>query len=60
MSDSVLVDRADGVATITLNRPEKLNALTSEMQARYVEALHTLDEDPDVRVMVVTGATNGG
>ena len=59
MSDSILVDRADGVATITLNRPDKLNALTPEMQQRYVEALTELDHDADVRVIVVTGAGRG-
>jgi len=59
VSDTVLVDSADGVATVTLNRPDKLNALTPEMQVRYVEALHSLDDDPDVRVVVVTGAGRG-
>jgi enoyl-CoA hydratase/carnithine racemase len=59
VSDTVLVDRDRGVATITLNRPDKLNALTPEMQHRYVDVLHELDDDSDVRVMVVTGAGRG-
>ena len=59
MSDTILVERADGVATITLNRPDKLNALTAEMQQGYVDALTDLDHDTDVRVIVVTGAGRG-
>ena len=57
--DTVLVDRDHGVATITLNRPDKLNALTPAMQQRYVDVLRELDADSDVRVMVVTGAGRG-
>ena len=59
MSDTILVERADGVATITLNRPDKLNALTAEMQQGYSDALRELDSDSDVRVIVVTGAGRG-
>jgi enoyl-CoA hydratase/carnithine racemase len=59
VSDTILVERADGVATITLNRPDKLNALTAEMQQGYVDALTELDHDTDVRVIVVTGAGRG-
>jgi enoyl-CoA hydratase/carnithine racemase len=59
VSDTILVERADGVATITLNRPDKLNALTAEMQQSYVDALTELDRDTDVRVIVVTGAGRG-
>ena len=58
-ADTVLVQRDRGVATVTLNRPEKLNALTPDMQQRYVDVLRELDADPDVRVMVVTGAGRG-
>src|SRR3954447_9121719 len=59
VSDTILVERADGVATITLNRPDRLNALTPEMQQGYVDALTELDHDTDVRVIVVTGAGRG-
>src|SRR5512143_2844704 len=55
----VLVARESGVATVTLNRPDKLNAVTPEMQLRYVEALRDLDADKDVRAVVVTGAGRG-
>ena len=57
--ETVLVQRDRGVATITLNRPDKLDALTPAMQQRYVDVLRELDADPDVRVMVVTGAGRG-
>lgn len=52
----LLYDVQDGVATLTLNRPEKLNAMTDAMRqalARHVEAIN---HDPEVRVAVVRGA----
>ncbi|MDQ1396718.1 MAG: hypothetical protein QOG64_1977 [Acidimicrobiaceae bacterium] len=49
----------DGVATVTLNRPDRLNAWTSRMAAEYRWCLGTADADPDVRVIVVTGAGRG-
>jgi enoyl-CoA hydratase/carnithine racemase len=58
-SDTVLVERDRGVAVVTLNRPDKLNALTPPMQHRYVDLLHELDDDAEVRVIVVTGAGRG-
>ena len=57
--ETILVECDRGVATVTLNRPDKLNALTTEMQQRYVDLLHELDADSDVRVVVVTGAGRG-
>jgi 2-(1,2-epoxy-1,2-dihydrophenyl)acetyl-CoA isomerase len=48
--------REDGVATITLNRPEKLNAFTREMIDRWVEALEDAQHNDAVQVVVVTGA----
>ena len=58
-ANTVLVERADGVATVTLNRPDKLNALTPQMQHRYTDVLRELDADPVTRVIVVTGAGRG-
>lgn len=46
----------DGVATITLNRPEKLNAFTGTMREDLLEALRTCERDESVRVVVLTGA----
>jgi enoyl-CoA hydratase/carnithine racemase len=56
VSEHITVATQDGVATITLNRPEKLNAFTPVMQREIVEALAATDADDDVRVVVVTGA----
>ncbi|WOJ95981.1 crotonase/enoyl-CoA hydratase family protein [Congregibacter brevis] len=48
-----------GVATITLNRPDKLNAMTPLMFREFVEALDLVDTDDDVRAVIVTGAGKG-
>jgi enoyl-CoA hydratase len=48
-----------GVTQITLNRPEKLNAMTSELVALLHEALDTVSVDRDTRVVVLTGAGRG-
>lgn len=47
---------ADSVATITLNRPEKLNALIGTMREDLLEALRTSENDADTRVVVISGA----
>ena len=49
----------DGVAVLTLNRPERMNAWTGEMEELYFELLGRCGSDPDVRVIVVTGAGRG-
>jgi enoyl-CoA hydratase/carnithine racemase len=53
---TVLSSRVGGVATLTLNRPERLNAYTGEMGGELYAALHELDQDDAVRVIIVTGA----
>jgi 2-(1,2-epoxy-1,2-dihydrophenyl)acetyl-CoA isomerase len=52
----VLVTVTDGLATVTLNRPEKLNALTRELCQELIAALRRVSSDPIVRVIIVTGA----
>jgi enoyl-CoA hydratase/carnithine racemase len=59
VSDTVLYEVTDRVATITLNRPERLNAWTGEMGTAYFDALDRAAADPEVRVVVVTGAGRG-
>jgi enoyl-CoA hydratase/carnithine racemase len=55
--ETLLVDVDEvGVATITLNRPDKLNAITLDMDREFFECMRSLDTDPGVRVIVVTGA----
>ena len=53
---SILYDTADGVATITLNRPDALNALLPEMGEELADMVARADADDDVRVIVLTGA----
>ena len=47
------------MATITLDRPERLNAWTARMNAEYRSLLQRASDDPGVRVIVVTGAGRG-
>ncbi|MEE8346276.1 MAG: enoyl-CoA hydratase [Dehalococcoidia bacterium] len=58
-SDTVLVDISNNIATITLNRPEKLNALSGEMMDALVPVIERLAEDKEARCVVVTGAGRG-
>ncbi len=52
----LLVDRSDGVLTLTLNRPEARNALSPQLLVRLTEAWHEFRDDPDLRVAILTGA----
>ncbi len=56
MSDAVLVERDGGVVTLTLNRPDVRNAMTVELTDAFADAVTSLRGDPEVRVVVVTGA----
>src|SRR3989337_2722187 len=58
-SDIILVDIAENIATVTLNRPEKLNALSGEMMEGLVPVIEGLAEEKEVRCVVVTGAGRG-
>jgi 2-(1,2-epoxy-1,2-dihydrophenyl)acetyl-CoA isomerase len=53
---TVLVEHADGIARLTLNRPEVRNALDLTMREELETALRALEADPQVRVLVVSGA----
>jgi enoyl-CoA hydratase/carnithine racemase len=57
--DVVLLENRDGIGLITLNRPERLNAWTGELENRYFDRLDECAADPDVKVIVVTGAGRG-
>ena len=52
---SVEFERQDRIATITLNRPDKMNAMTTEMYADISQRLKEIDEDPDIWVGIITG-----
>ena len=56
MPNSILVNTVDGVTTITLNRPDKRNAMSPELHREMVEALEFLRDDPATQVLVITGA----
>src|SRR5882724_8454973 len=49
-------DPHHGVATITLNRPDRLNALTFDVYRELRDAFRTLDDEPGVRAVIITGA----
>jgi len=59
MTEVVQREVSDGVALLTLNRPERLNAWTAEMEERYFTLLEECAGSPEVRVIVVTGAGRG-
>jgi enoyl-CoA hydratase/carnithine racemase len=59
MAPTVRSEMAEGVATITLDRPDRLNAWTGRMDAEYRAAVAAAEDDPGVRVIVVTGAGRG-
>jgi len=57
MSEPVLwVDRDGGIATLTLNRPRVMNALSRELRAALVQAFREIEEDDAVGVVILTGA----
>ena len=56
---TILYDLEDNVLTITLNRPEILNAFNREMLAEIIDALDKADADDNVRAIIVTGTGRG-
>ena len=54
--ETLLVEKMDGVALITLNRPQKLNAVSLEMRLEFLDLLDELTIDDEVKVVIVTGA----
>lgn len=55
MSETLTLDRHDGIAVITMRVPERRNALTVEMADAMVQACEAVDEDPDIGAVVITG-----
>jgi trans-feruloyl-CoA hydratase/vanillin synthase len=54
--DTIKVDTVDGITTVTLNRPDKRNAMSPQLHREMSHALDYLADDPDTRVLVITGA----
>jgi 2-(1,2-epoxy-1,2-dihydrophenyl)acetyl-CoA isomerase len=57
--EAILYDVSEGVATITLNKPERLNAFDDAMLTEWHGAIVEADHDPAVRVLIITGAGRG-
>ena len=55
-SPTLVIEKRDGVATLTLNRPKAMNALSVALRSALVDAFETLKEDDEIRVVVLTGA----
>ena len=58
-TDELIVDQCDGVLTLTLNRPERLNAISGPMLAALSAELDRANTAPEIRVVVLTGAGRG-
>jgi len=57
--ETLLTEKRDGVMTLTLNRPERLNAFTDRMMRELLDLIDDVDRDDAVRAVVVTGAGRG-
>ena len=57
--EEILYAVDDGILTITLNRPEKLNAFTTQMMEELIDAFDNADADDEVKAIIVTGAGRG-
>ena len=57
--ETIKYEIAEQILTITLNRPDKLNAFNGQMQAELIDAFDAADKDDNVRAIIVTGAGRG-
>ena len=57
--ETIIFEKKEKVLTITLNRPERLNAYTGQMQGELIEAFEAAGKDDEVRAIIVTGAGRG-
>ncbi len=57
--ETIQITKEDGVAVLTLNRPERLNAVNSQMHSELSSIFSVIDTDPDIRVAILTGAGRG-
>ncbi|MHA2039436.1 MAG: enoyl-CoA hydratase-related protein [Promethearchaeota archaeon] len=55
----IIFKSSNQIATITFNRPEKLNAMTPRMMGEFWDAIRKIEDDPDLRVTILTGAGRG-
>ncbi len=59
VTDALLLDRSEGVATLTLNRPESMNSLSVELKLALLDAIAEISSDVAVRAVVLTGTGRG-
>jgi 2-(1,2-epoxy-1,2-dihydrophenyl)acetyl-CoA isomerase len=57
--EQIIYDKSDGIATITLNRPERMNAFTAQMIDEWYAALQDAHADPETKAVIVTGTGRG-
>ncbi len=55
----IIIEKIDHVAVLTLNRPDRLNAMTERLHWEMISALEAFDDDEEIRVVVITGAGRG-
>src|SRR5256885_11900337 len=55
----ILLNVADAVATLTLNRPDKRNAMSDDMRTEFIDALERVAADKAIKALVLTGAGKG-
>src|SRR4030042_478332 len=53
--ETLLYEKGDGIAVLTLNRPESLNSVNTKMQAEMKEAWDDIEQDRSIRVIIITG-----
>jgi 2-(1,2-epoxy-1,2-dihydrophenyl)acetyl-CoA isomerase len=58
-SKDLLITQEEGIMIITLNRPEKLNAITLDMGESLLKILETVGQDKEVKVLIITGSGRG-
>ena len=56
---AIILEKEEHIASITLNRPDKLNAVSEQMVTELIAAFSDVAQDEDVRVLVLTGAGQG-
>jgi enoyl-CoA hydratase/carnithine racemase len=57
--ETIIYEKSEGIATITLNRPERMNALNNDLIREWAQALEEARLDPEVRAVILTGAGRG-
>ena len=57
--ETIILEKQDTVGTLTLNRPERLNAWTTAMNREIIDAISDCNDDPAIGAIIVTGAGRG-